>query len=193
MLAGLGSFRLQSYDPLGRLTTLIEQKSSAQPISTMVDSWDGAGRKTSSLRNGVIATYTNDAAGRLSGQQKPNQVSTFSYDATDNVLVKWYQAKPPLTMMYDAANRLLIKNYAAATTNVTYDKCGNLTTENQAGAITGFVYDSENRLVKQTEPDGTVMTMSYQGDGLRRTRQKHGEQVSTFVWDGSDYLQERKL
>ena len=36
----------------------------------------------------------------------------------------------------------------------------------------------------------TRETYTYDGDGLRRTK-KLGLATTTFVWDGSDYLQER--
>lgn len=56
---------------------------------------------------------------------------------------------------------------------------------------TTYLYDGENRMTKMTNPDGTVMTSTYQGEGLRRTRQFFGEpRPTTFVWDGSDYLGE---
>jgi YD repeat-containing protein len=55
---------------------------------------------------------------------------------------------------------------------------------------TQFLFDRENRLKKRTDSDGTVMTNTYDGDGLRRTRQKQGETVVTYIWDGSDYLGE---
>ena len=40
------------------------------------------------------------------------------------------------------------------------------------------------------QPDGSVSTYSYQGDGLRRTAQEPGQPVRTMVWDGGDYLGE---
>lgn len=80
--------------------------------------------------------------------------------------------------------------YAAAKTTYSYDKAGNKTREAQAGALTGFVYDGENRLKKMTNPDGTVFTCTYTGNGQRRTYQKPGQPVRTMSWDGSDYLGE---
>ncbi len=51
--------------------------------------------------------------------------------------------------------------------------------------------DGENRMTRLTSPDGTVITSTYGGGGLRRTKQEPGQGVTTFVWDGSDYLGER--
>jgi YD repeat-containing protein len=55
-------------------------------------------------------------------------------------------------------------------------------------AKAGDVYDGENRLLKLTNPGGTVITNTYSGDGLRRTTQQPGAAVSTIVWDGQNYL-----
>jgi len=63
-------------------------------------------------------------------------------------------------------------------------------TEEQGGVNTQFLFDRENRLKKRTDSDGTVLTNTFDGDGLRKTRQKHGETVVTYIWDGSDYLGE---
>ncbi len=182
--------RLMQYDPTGRVITLIEQTSMSSPIATVVDTYDPGGRKTVSTRDLVPATYSYDKAGRLTGQNKPGEVATFSYDNTDNVLVKWHQGNPPLTQTFDVANRIVTSGYAAATTNYTYNAVGNLTLEDTSGVQTGYVYDGENRLTKLTNPDGTVVTNTYEGDGPRRSRQEQGQKPTTFIWDGSDYLGE---
>jgi YD repeat-containing protein len=192
-LMGLGTRELCQYDALGRLTTLIQQKSDGTPLLSVVDTYDPGGRKTVSTRDGVPATYSYDKASRLLGQDKAGQVATFSYDNTDNVLVKWHQGSPPLTQTFDPANRIVTSAFAAATTNYTYNGVGNLTLEDTAGVQTGYVYDGENRLIKLTNPDGSVVTHTYQGDGLRRSKQDPGQKPTTFVWDGSDYLQERNI
>ena len=79
----------------------------------------------------------------------------------------------------------------ATKTTVTYDNNGNPTTENVGGVTTGFVYDNENRLTKRTDPDGSIASYTYQGDGLRRTRQEPGKSKFSILWDGSDYLGEK--
>ena len=65
----------------------------------------------------------------------------------------------------------------AAKTVYTYNAVGNLTLEVQGSAQTGYVYDGENRLLKLTNPDGTVISNTYSGDGLRRTTQQPGAAV----------------
>lgn len=95
-----------------------------------------------------------------------------------------------MTMTFDAASRQVTMLYGGASTLYTYNQAGAKTTENQAGAITGFVYDGENRCVKLTKPDLTVVTTTYSGNGLRRAFQGPGHNVYTQIWDGSNLLGE---
>ena len=73
-------------------------------------------------------------------------------------------------------------------TGYTYNAVGNLALEAQGAAQTGYVYDGENRLLKLTNPDGSVITNTYSGDGLRRTTQQPSSTISTIIWDGQNYL-----
>lgn len=96
-----------------------------------------------------------------------------------------------MTKTVDAASRLVTTDEGTVTTSFTYDANGNLTSENNAGLITGYVYDNENRLTKETAPDFSVTTMTYQGyDGMRRSKWVQGSNPITYVWDGSDYAGE---
>ena len=38
---------------------------------------------------------------------------------------------------------------------------------------------------------GSLSTYSYDGDGLRRSAHEPGGALTTFVWDGDDYLLEK--
>jgi len=116
--------------------------------------------------------------------------TTFVYDAVGNVLQKWHQGSDPITMAYDAAQRLVTSMDGPTLVTFTYDASGNLTNENRGGVQTSYSYDNENRLAVQTDPDGSKTTMTYQPDGLRRSRRTPSV-LTTFVWDGADYLQER--
>jgi YD repeat-containing protein len=190
MQSALGKTELSGYDPVGRLTTLIEAVGS--PIATVVASYDPGGRKITEFSDGSMATYLYDPKSRLIGQNEPSRFVTMQYDAVDNVLVKWYQGNPPLTMTYDAASRLATSTYAAAVTAVSYDKAGNMIAQNQSGVITGYYYDPENRLIKVQQADGSLSTYTYQGyNGMRRSNQEAGEPIYTTVWDDrSNYLGE---
>jgi len=45
-------------------------------------------------------------------------------------------------------------------------------------------------MTKQTNPDLTVTTNTYQGDGLRRSHHESASNPVTYIWTGSDYLGE---
>ena len=69
------------------------------------------------------------------------------------------------------------------------------TTRVKVGALTaGILFNSasdrEGRLKKGTASDGTILTNSFDGGGLRRSKQEQGQKPVTYIWDGSDYLGE---
>ena len=92
-------------------------------------------------------------------------------------------------MSYNAAAELTTSIQGSAVTTYTFDKAGNRTGDNVLGALITRTYDSENRLAKISSAGG-VSTYTYAGTGLRRSKQKAGQPVTTFIWDGSDYLGE---
>ena len=102
--------------------------------------------------------------------------------------MKGYQGQLPMSFSYDTASRIITMVQGAAKTTYTYNAVGNLALEAQGAAQTGYVYDGENRLLKLTNPDGSIISNTYSGDGLRRTTQQPAKTVSTIIWDGQDYL-----
>ena len=127
----------------------------------------------------------------LTGQAKSGEAATFTYDAVGNTLLKWQQSGQQLTFTYDAANRILTQTDGSTLTTMTYDGNGNLTEENAAGTRTTNVYDNENRLTNIKFSNGTRSTYTYNGDGLRRSRNEAGGGINTVIWDGTDYLMEK--
>ena len=58
-----------------------------------------------------------------------------------------------------------------------------------SGPLT-MTYDEENRL-RQLQSGATIATYSYDGDNLKRTEMALNGAITTLVWDGDEYLQER--
>ncbi|ARU41294.1 hypothetical protein CCB80_09165 [Armatimonadetes bacterium Uphvl-Ar1] len=57
---------------------------------------------------------------------------------------------------------------------------------------TSMTYDYENRLHVHTDHlVSKKVTYTYSGDGLKRREVSQTGVVTTFVWDGSEYLQDR--
>jgi hypothetical protein len=73
----------------------------------------------------------------------------------------------------------------------TFDGNGNLIGINDpsgAGTVT-MIYDDENRCIVH-QLGLTITTYSYAANGLKRTSLTQAS-LTTFVWDGSQYLQAR--
>jgi YD repeat-containing protein len=94
-------------------------------------------------------------------------------------------------MALNAANEITTIQQGSGATTVTYDANGNQVGENLLGRLTSYSFDNENRLVGIVFPNGTRSTYSYVGDGLRRSAFEAGGTLTTFLWDGNDYLMEK--
>lgn len=198
MLLGLGSKRQFGYDSVGRVTTQIELNSSNNPIVTISDSYDAVGNRIGRNKDGDVTTWTYDDVNRLTGQQLNGAAATFAYDSVGNITVKHHQGESPMTFAYDAADRMVTMIQGSAVTTFTYDDNGNLTEEAKSGLgvqRTTYVYDNENRLTVVKTPGGVglpgLSTYTYDGQGLRRSAHESGGSLTTYIWDGDDYLMEK--
>ena len=89
-----------------------------------------------------------------------------------------------------AANHLVTSVDGSGLSTYTFDSNGNMTKVAAPSGVTSMAYDIENRLVRH-EASGVVSTYTYQGsNGLKRSEQVAGT-LTTLVWDGVEYLQER--
>ena len=94
------------------------------------------------------------------------------------------------TMTYNTGSRLVTSVEGAVVSTYTFDANGNQTAVNAGGSRTTYAYDYENRMRTAIDPGGARSTMAYWADGMRRFLEVGGTRT-TFVWDGSDYLQSR--
>jgi YD repeat-containing protein len=190
LMMGSGNVRQYGLDPRSQITTQIDYAGTT-PISTLVDGYDGVGNRVSRVQDGVPISWTYDNDYRLLGQQTAGGSATFTYNSVFSALVKWHQGLAPLSMTYDSTNRLVNTLQGAALTSLGYDGAGNRTAINK-GPVIRNSYDPENRPIGISYPNGTNSTYTYQGyNGLRRSPWEPGSPVTTFVWDGDDYLQGR--
>ncbi len=102
----------------------------------------------------------------------------------------------PTTTTYDLAGQSTTMAYGSTLTTYTYDLNGNLVgiagfePPNGTVAITTtMTYDKENRL-QVLDHNGAKTTYTYVGNGQKRSENVSGA-LTTIVWDGTDYLQER--
>lgn len=102
----------------------------------------------------------------------------------------------PTSTTYDLAGQSTTMAYGSTLTTYTYDLNGNLIgivgfePPNGTVAITTtMTYDKENRL-QVLDHNGAKTTYTYDGNGQKRSENVSGT-LTTIVWDGTDYLQER--
>ena len=189
LLLGLGSKREYRYDSVGRITTQIEYNAAGQRIYTMVDSYDAVGNRVKRVANGNPTTWLYDDAHRLIGQQKSGQAATFAYDANSNLTTKWHQGGNPQTMQYDAADRLTTMQSGGTTTTFQWGLRGVMARQYQTGSpVATYSYTDINNNLRVAQDAAGLTTSTYDGDNLRR-KIVAGSVTTTFVWDGSDYLQ----
>jgi len=197
LLDSTGITRAYQYDPVGRLTTQVDSNSGGTALVTFVDSYDSVGNRAGRNHNGVVTTWVYDSVYRLTGQEKSGQAATFVYDPAGNMTVKHHEGSNPLTMSYDAANRLTTSLQGTSQlTTYGFDNNGNLTSEHCSAlsvALT-WTYDGENRCLNELRGSGENHTYTYAPDGLRRSAH-HGGAANpvSFVWDGDDLLNEYRL
>jgi len=167
------------YDALDRLTGVTDPSS-----LTTTYTYDGLGNRTA-LQSPDTGTSTDtyDAAGnRLTHTDAKGILSTTSYDALDRPSATTYaDTTLNVSYTYDEANSVtscttsnpvgrltrVIEN--AVTTIYCYDPRGNITQKQQVTAsatdTTLYAYTLADRLNTLTEPDGTVVTDSYNSNG----------------------------
>ncbi|GIK32358.1 MAG: hypothetical protein HND43_07235 [Armatimonadetes bacterium] len=157
------------------------------------------GRK---LRLGAIVRLAGDCGKRrclitcrLAGQQKAGQVCTYTLDGVGNLKTMWEGGAFPRTFTHDPADRLVTMIEGSNLTTYTWTGYGALSSQTTGTATTDYSYNGQDHLAVVTEPSGDKTTYSFDGDGLRRsvatTNQNQDPptlDVTTFVWDGSDYL-----
>ena len=163
-----------STDPLGRITTY-----NYSPDT-------GVGSGTSDILSSIAAP---------SGSQLGTRNLTF--DSLDRLLTSNTGGTTITTNSYDGADRILTQNYSdTAGVDITnsYDENGNLTSRVSnlfGGKTTSYSYDWLNRLIQQTDPDGTVLNYTYDAVGnLTQSKQTAGTQIRTtsYTYDVANNL-----
>jgi RHS repeat-associated protein len=158
-----------AYDSLNRLTSLATtQPSSGVTIQGYAVTLGPAGNRTQITEaDGHTRAYTYDSLYRLTGEKVTldnllQYEKVFGYDPVGNRLTQTTTGQGAATVAYtyDERDRLLTETGAA----YGYDANGNLSTKSGEAAYT---WDFENRLVKVTKADGSVIEHQYDPDGNR--------------------------
>jgi RHS repeat-associated protein len=166
----------------GRATQVQDEGNGAQRV-TRISQTDGLGRLASicEVASGpFIVPPGNSTASLIGSGGSPSScgldiagtgfLTTYQYDALDNLLQVNQSGVNARTFAYDSLSRLLTaSNPESGTINYAYDANGNLITKtapapNQTGTATvttSFQYDALNRATQKSFSDGTTPTVLY--------------------------------
>jgi len=187
-----GATATYTYDAAGRITGVRNTKASGALIDGGVYYHDPVGNPThAALAWGSRVTYTYDENDRLVRERRLPGAPydhTFTYDGAGNRLTK-VDSGVTTTYAYDASDRLLTEDAAGALTTYSWDDAGNNTLVEAAAGLTTMAWDCENRLRTIQVAGGSVVTNTYDADGLRRKREEDADTV-LFMWDGQRLLRE---
>ena len=160
-----GTQQSSTFNPLGEATSFVN--ANGQPISY---TYNSAGQAlTETFSGGNQYTYTYDAHGNLLTATDATGVTTFTYDATTELLTEVaYPNATYLKFSYNSAGqRTQMVDQTAFTVNYAYDSAGRLSglTDGSANSIVTYTYDADGRLSKKVNGNGTYSTYAYNADG----------------------------
>ena len=96
-----------------------------------------------------------------------------------------------MTFAYDVRNRIATMVQGAAITTYNYGGSGYLRSETTATGVTTYTHNQHVQMTTVKYPDGTSSAYTYRADGKRRSVIEPGGSMTTFIWDGEDYLMEK--
>jgi RHS repeat-associated protein len=177
-----------TYDALNRLTDLRTQTSVGFVVASYAYTLGPAGNRTRIVEaDGVSWSYAYDDLYRLTGETVANAAAvrvyakTFSYDPVGNRLQQVHtDAAGTVTTTnyaYDTRDRLTLEGAQAWT----WDANGNLTAKVDEAT---YAWDFDDRLERVALENGTVVTHTYDADGVRVKTETVGMGTTTVV----DYL-----
>ena len=166
-----GTVATYAYDN-DRRTTGINHAAGSTTISDHAYALDPLGNVTGLAEGADTWAYAYDRLSRLDGVTGPDGARTYAYDPVGNRTSKVLGGTTAST--YDRADRIT----AAGSAAITLDANGNTSSR---GTDT-FTYDQANRMTTATVGASTE-TSTYDGDGVRFSRQVDAGPVTRYVTD----------
>lgn len=191
-------------DPLGNVTTRTydanrNKLTETDPLGHTVSfSYDAYSQPTTNVdARGNATVFTYDANGNLTSDVDPSgNVTRYTYDGFGDLLTRTDALGNVTEFAYDASGRVTATVIRDASANVlrreafSLDARGNRTesrltvTDTPALVLTNrFEYDAENRPVKTTRPDGTVVRTAYDALGKEVSQTDALGRVTRFTYD----------
>ena len=166
-----GTVTTYSYDNTRRVTSIVDTLG-ATTIAQHAYILNGTGTVTALTEGALTWTYTPDRMQRLTGVAGPDGTRAYAYDPVGNRTSKTSGATTVFT--YDRSDRLTAAGAQAVTVNAN----GALT----ARGTDSFTYDQPSRLLT-ANVGGVLETSTYDGDGVRFSRQVASGPVIRYVSD----------
>ena len=108
-------------------------------------------------------------------------VPDFVPGSTDSIVYRYASGREETyTLNGEGRPVSMVHNGTGATKSFTWDYKGfPLSVTNYAGETTTYEYDAQNRLVKQTNPDGSFRTHAWSGDRIIATTNENGDTIAS--------------
>lgn len=196
-----GNVTAYGYDAVGRLNQ-VTQTNAATNLQT-VYGYDGNGNKISQTdARGNITKWGYDASNRMTSRTLPGaQQETFAYDVNGNLIQHADFAGKAISYAYNSVDQQIqVKRADGATIVTAYTATGQVasTTVTPAATIgsnanviqsgqTTYAYDAQDRVVKQTNPDGSFIAYAYDQNGnVTQRSTAHG--TVNYAYDSNQRL-----
>ena len=185
--------RQYGYDVASQLLTQSYLSSANVVLVRSTDTYDPVGNRVNRQQNGTLYTWTYDASYQLLAQQEITSWGTFSYDGVGNILTKVPLGQNPQTFTYNVRNQLSAMKQGSLITTYNYSSQGFLRSETLNSSVTTYTYTNSLWLNGVRNSDGSRTTYTYRADGKRRSgiESAPGSLLTTYIWDGDDYLMEK--
>lgn len=150
-------------------------------------------------------TYVYDAIGRLTSNTIRGVTRTFEYDDLDQITKITLPNGQSFSLTYDFKNIAVINDYREIESFFTYDcnhSCllihalipegninlsrdakGNLTELSINGQTTSYEYDNLDRIIRETNPDGTFRSFEHDEIGNVVSRMDENGNQTTYIYD----------
>jgi len=162
-----GNTITHEYDSMDRLVRRFDQLGRAETFT-----YDGNGNLvTTTDRKLQTAAFSYDAVNRrIQASYADGTVTRFEYDAAGRLIRADDTADPhrPITLAYDALNRILSETTSLGTASYDYDALGRRTQMTVSGqALVLYYYDAASRLRTITQSPLDPVTLDYDALGRR--------------------------
>ncbi|MEV7179370.1 DUF6531 domain-containing protein [Kitasatospora sp. NPDC093679] len=176
------------YYPDGRLAGVVN--SSGMPY---VYEYDDQGRMTAWIdRNGQSYEYEYDAEGRAAAGRSPGGFlsASFHYDSIHRVTTATDSLGHATEYHWDEQHRVIkTVDPLGYTTLTEYDEAGRVTARtDEIGRTTRFDLDEHGDPIRITEPDGSIVTLSYSPLRQLASVERGGATIAAFTYDTAGNL-----